>query len=378
MAHPGRARALLGGALADPARGRTSRTRSSLVLWGGWLVVTGLAFSLGQGIIHPYYTVALGPAIGALVGIGAHTAWQHRPSLTARLFARRRVARHRVVGRPAPRSHADLAPDVADGRPRRRLRAGRRPSSCGTGSAGGRGGRGRGGHHRRAGRPGRLHLGDGDHAAQRGHPLGRPAGAGGLRGRGARGGGPAAAVSVAAAVRRAADRRAPAPGGPADRGGGPARGTAAGPASRSGGRRRRRTGRVGGFGGVRAGGGIGGILNGSTSSPELTAALRADADRYTGRRRWCRPTRRPATSWPASEPVMAIGGFNGTDPAPSLAEFQQDVADGRIHYFIAGGGGGGGGGAFGGGSGESVARRSPRGSSPTSRPPRSAGRPSTT
>lgn len=30
--------------------------------------------------------------------------------------------------------------------------------------------------------------------------------------------------------------------------------------------------------------------------------------------------------------VMAVGGFNGTDPAPTLAEFQRDVADGRIHY----------------------------------------------
>ena len=31
---------------------------------------------------------------------------------------------------------------------------------------------------------------------------------------------------------------------------------------------------------------------------------------------------------------MAIGGFNGTDPAPTLEEFQNYVATGRIHYFI--------------------------------------------
>ena len=42
----------------------------------------------------------------------------------------------------------------------------------------------------------------------------------------------------------------------------------------------------------------------------------------------------------SEEPVMAIGGFNGTDPWPTLAVFEQYVADGRIHYFIAGGGGG--------------------------------------
>ena len=41
---------------------------------------------------------------------------------------------------------------------------------------------------------------------------------------------------------------------------------------------------------------------------------------------------------------MAIGGFNGSDPSPTLAQFQQYVADGRIHYFIGGGIGGPGGG----------------------------------
>lgn len=42
--------------------------------------------------------------------------------------------------------------------------------------------------------------------------------------------------------------------------------------------------------------------------------------------------------------MLAIGGFNGTDPAPTLAQFQADVAAGRIHYFLAGGVGGGPGG----------------------------------
>ena len=36
---------------------------------------------------------------------------------------------------------------------------------------------------------------------------------------------------------------------------------------------------------------------------------------------------------------MAIGGFNGTDPAPTLAQFEQYVRDGKVHYFIDGGGG---------------------------------------
>src|ERR1700722_9437243 len=57
---------------------RTDRTRAAVLLWGGWLLVTGLTFSYAQGIIHPYYNVALAPAIGALVGIGTVTLWQHR------------------------------------------------------------------------------------------------------------------------------------------------------------------------------------------------------------------------------------------------------------------------------------------------------------
>jgi hypothetical protein len=32
--------------------------------------------------------------------------------------------------------------------------------------------------------------------------------------------------------------------------------------------------------------------------------------------------------------VMAIGGFNGSDPAPTLAQFEKYVSEGKIHYFI--------------------------------------------
>ena len=39
----------------------------------------------------------------------------------------------------------------------------------------------------------------------------------------------------------------------------------------------------------------------------------------------------------ADEPVMPVGGFNGSDPSPTLAEFQAFVAAGQVHYFIAGG-----------------------------------------
>jgi hypothetical protein len=41
------------------------------------------------------------------------------------------------------------------------------------------------------------------------------------------------------------------------------------------------------------------------------------------------------------DPIMAIGGFNGTDPTPTLAQFEQYVRGGKVHYFISGGVGGG-------------------------------------
>jgi hypothetical protein len=47
---------------------------------------------------------------------------------------------------------------------------------------------------------------------------------------------------------------------------------------------------------------------------------------------------------------MAIGGFRGTDPAPSLAQFEKLVSEHKIHYYVAGGGRGGPGG-FGGAGG---------------------------
>ena len=44
-------------AVVDAAgRPRTDPLRAAAVLWGGWLLVTGLVFSFMAGIIHPYYT----------------------------------------------------------------------------------------------------------------------------------------------------------------------------------------------------------------------------------------------------------------------------------------------------------------------------------
>ena len=52
-------------------------------------------------------------------------------------------------------------------------------------------------------------------------------------------------------------------------------------------------------------------------------------------------------------PVMAIGGFTGSDPAPTLAQFEKLVSAHEIHYFVASGSGGPGG-AGGSGSGSQI------------------------
>jgi 4-amino-4-deoxy-L-arabinose transferase-like glycosyltransferase len=56
----------------------------ALLAWGTWLVMTGVVFSFMGGMVHPYYTVALAPAIAALVGIGAVWAWRRRSSWDGR------------------------------------------------------------------------------------------------------------------------------------------------------------------------------------------------------------------------------------------------------------------------------------------------------
>lgn len=37
--------------------------------------------------------------------------------------------------------------------------------------------------------------------------------------------------------------------------------------------------------------------------------------------------------------VMPVGGFNGSDPSPTLAQFQALVAQHQVHWFIGGSGG---------------------------------------
>ncbi len=60
------------------ARPRVDLGRAALILWGGWLLVHAIVFSFMSGIIHTYYTVVMVPAIAALVGAGLVALWKLR------------------------------------------------------------------------------------------------------------------------------------------------------------------------------------------------------------------------------------------------------------------------------------------------------------
>jgi 4-amino-4-deoxy-L-arabinose transferase-like glycosyltransferase len=67
-------------------RGQLSRDeKGALVTWGGWLVVTALVFGYMSGVVHPYYTVALAPAVAALIGLAGVWAWRRRAGWDGRI-----------------------------------------------------------------------------------------------------------------------------------------------------------------------------------------------------------------------------------------------------------------------------------------------------
>ncbi|GAA3189199.1 hypothetical protein GCM10020255_087260 [Rhodococcus baikonurensis] len=70
--------ALVFGLLACGRAPRTDPLRASLILWGGWFLVTGVIFSYMSGTIHPYYTVALAPAVAGMIGTGGYALWAVR------------------------------------------------------------------------------------------------------------------------------------------------------------------------------------------------------------------------------------------------------------------------------------------------------------
>lgn len=281
-------------------RGRAPRTdarRAAYVVWGGWLLVTMVTFSLMAGIFHEYYTVALAPAIAALVGMGAAEAWEHRSKAIGSITLSAATA--------AAATWSFVLLSRTDWQ--NWLRVG--VLVLGLASA-------------------LLLL-----AITQLHRRFVPAVvAGALVAALA---GPAAySVQTVSTAHSGSIVTA----GPATAGGGPGGGGMPGGAR----------GFTGAPGGTRTGGGIGGLLNASTPNTEVVSALSADASSY----RWVAAAigsqNAAGLQLGTGLPVMAIGGFNGSDPSPTLAQFQQYVADGDIHYFAAGGNGGGAGGPGGG------------------------------
>ncbi|GAA2759015.1 ArnT family glycosyltransferase [Actinopolymorpha rutila] len=320
---------------------RTDRTRAGLLLWGGWLVVTALVFSFMQGIIHAYYTVALAPAISALVGIGSLWMWRMRDRLPARIVLAVVVVGSAVwsyvlLGR-TPDWNPWLRPAVlaAGGVAALGLLAGTRryavarvaavvamaavlagPLSYSVATAS----TGQGGSIPSAGPAGQ---------GGQGGPGGGP---GGMGGPGMRRDGNLDAAGGLPAGPPPGGGAAQAPAGQAS--GGQASGGQASGGQASGGQAP--TGQAGQARGGGAGG-MGALLNGSNPGAKLTTMLRKDSGSYT----WVAATvgSNSASGYQLAtgEPVMPIGGFNGSDPSPTLAQFKAYVAAGKVHYFIGGG-----------------------------------------
>lgn len=55
---------------------RDNKERAGVLLWLGWLFIHIVVFSMTSGTIHPYYVVAMAPAVAALVGIGVPYIWK--------------------------------------------------------------------------------------------------------------------------------------------------------------------------------------------------------------------------------------------------------------------------------------------------------------
>jgi len=68
----------------------------------------------------------------------------------------------------------------------------------------------------------------------------------------------------------------------------------------------------------------------------LTAKLTADSNDFTWVAAVVGSNNATGYQLASGAPVMAIGGFNGTDPSPTLEQFKQYVAQGRVHYFVRG------------------------------------------
>jgi len=293
---------------------RTSVRRATLTLFAVWMIVTALAFSFMAGIFHAYYTVALAPAIAGVVAIGASQLWARRAALPARIvmaflvlitaFWAWALLNEASTWLPALKVIVVLLGVVGAGLlllpPRARL------LTVATASVA----------------LAAVLLAPAAYTIQTvtsAHSgsivtAGPTVSSGGFGG----GGGPRGAFG----------------GGQ----GGPATGTAPGGATAGGtgtapGGTGATTQNAGGFGGV---GGAGSLLDATAVSTALAAVIGKDASSYTWAAAAVGSNSAAGYQLATGDPVMALGGFNGSDPSPTLAAFKKLVADGEIHWFIGG------------------------------------------
>jgi len=318
---------------------RTDRTRAAALLWGGWVLVTGLVFSYMSGIIHPYYMVALAPGIAALVGVGATALWQARLGLAGRITVAVAIVATAVwayilldrtpdwlpwlrwvivvvgVAAAAAVFAAPYLVRLSESPGSSGWRRGRRALvlvPVGLALVAGLAG------------PTAYAL-DTVNSARTGaivsagpQTVGFGGGGGFAGGRtGARGGSAGSAGSAGPAGARPGGSGTSAPKGMVPGGSGSARTR---PSSLGG---------AGGFSG--AGGGLGGS---TTVSSALKKLLEQDASSY----KWVAATVGSEAAAPlelaTGDAVISIGGFNGTDPWPTLAVFKELVAKHEIHYYV--------------------------------------------
>ncbi|MGO1909317.1 ArnT family glycosyltransferase [Brevibacterium linens] len=292
----------------------TGSLGAGLLMWGAWLIVTWLVLSNMNGIVHEYYTVALIPAIAAVIGL-AVAVLLARDGFLPRLLlavawaltgAWQFIISSEMTGIPSILRWCVLIVSILGAlvlivTAHRRFGTALASVLVALAVLGS------------AAIPAQLAVRTiaGTTQGSIVTIAGTSAGLGGGPGGGGMPGGGAG------------------PGGGTD-------GTPGGAGNSEAGR-----GGTGGMpGGAGGGGGMGGLLGASDPSDELTQLLEQDAADYT----WVAATTgaNQAAGYQLSleEPVMGIGGFNGTDPSPTLAEFKQLVSEGKIHYYIGSGSGG--------------------------------------
>ncbi|WP_233197757.1 hypothetical protein [Cryobacterium sp. Y57] len=289
---------------------RVSLRRATLLLFAGHLLVSTLAFSFMAGIFHAYYTLALAPALAGTAAIGASLVWMKRKALWARIIAAVAMLVTSVWAWVLLDRTTDWLPSlkfiiaVLGVLATVLLLA---PPRAGT-----------------LGAPTRTWIGRVTVAAVLGCALMAPV-----------------AYSLQTVLTPHSGSFVTA--GPNAAGGRRDRGTAdqgesflPGATSGAGGPPPEQIGASGRTGPVQQGkSGI--SASGTTAgSTGIAALLTVNSGSYT----WVAATigsDRAASYQLSTElPVMAVGGFRGTDPAPTLAQFQADVAAREIHYFIGG------------------------------------------